>query len=125
ATRCVGADGARGADQPRAEITRRVLCTRDGRQLLAATIGQTYYFVTPRVTLPGEIPATDKRSDFVAQLALTAFRHWSADAAVQWDPQTKSSERAQVNLQYKSANNAVVNLAYRYARSIPLLDTVE
>jgi len=123
--RYVGADRVSDANQVSAGITSRLLDTRDGRQFLAATIGQTYYFVTPRVTLPGEIPATDKRSDFVAQLALTAFRHWSADAAVQWNPRSKSSERAQVNLQYKSANNAVVNLAYRYERSIPLLDTVE
>src|SRR6266513_2742102 len=123
--RYVGADRVSDANQVSAGITSRLLDARDGRQFLAATIGQTYYFVTPRVKLPGEIPATGKRSDFVAQLALTAFRHWSADVAVQWDPQTQASERAQVNLQYKSANNAVLNLAYRYARSIPLLDTVE
>src|SRR5437764_3185201 len=123
--RYVGADRVSDANQVSAGITSRLLDARDGRQFLAATIGQTYYFVTPRVTLPGEIPATGKRSDFVAQLALTAFRHWSADVAVQWDPQTQASERAQANLQYKSANNAVLNLAYRYERSIPLLDTVE
>jgi LPS-assembly protein len=128
--RYVGADRVSDANQVSWGLTSRLLDARDGRQFLAATIGQTYYFVTPRVTLPGETPAcqpstpptapctTEKRSDFVAQLALTAFRRWSADAAVQWDPQTQSSERAQVNLQYKRANNAVVNLAYRYERSI-------
>jgi LPS-assembly protein len=118
--RYVGADRVSDANQLSAGVTSRLLDARDGRQFLAATIGQTYYFATPRVTLPGEIPTTGKRSDFVAQLELTAFRHWSADAAVQWDPQTRSSARAQVNLQYKQANNAVLNLAYRYEQSMPL-----
>ena len=59
---------------------------------------------------------TEKRSDFVAQLALTAFQDWSADVGVQWDPQTQGSERTQVNLQYKPATDSVINLAYRYER---------
>src|SRR6266513_1592766 len=123
--RYVGADRVSDANQVSAGLTSRLLDAHNGRQFLAATFGQSYTFETPRVILPGEAPTSSKRSHFVAQLALTAFRHWSADVAVQWDPQTQASERAQVNLQYKSANNAVLNLAYRYARSIPLLDTVE
>lgn len=121
ANRYVGADRVSDANQASVGLTSRLLDAHDGRQFLAATLGQTYYFVTPRVTLPGETPVAGKRSDFVAQLALTAFQHWSADAAVQWDPQTRRSERSQVNLQYKHSDNAVINLAYRYERSIPLL----
>ncbi|HEY0768187.1 MAG TPA: LPS assembly protein LptD [Steroidobacteraceae bacterium] len=125
ANRYVGADRVSDANQVSVGVTSRLLDTRDGRQFLAATFGQTYYFRTPRVTLPGEVPTTEKRSDLVAQLAVTAFRHWSADAAVQWDPQTKSSERAQAALQYKPANDAVVNLAYRYERSLLILNKLE
>ena len=116
--RYVGADRVSDADQVSAGVTSRLLDAHDGRQFLAATLGQTYYFETPRVTLPGELPTTEKRSNFVAQLAVTAFRHWSADAGVQWDPQTQSSERTQVNLQYKSASDSVINLGYRYERAV-------
>ena len=116
--RYVGADRVSDANQVSAGVTSRLLDAHDGRQFLAATFGQTYYFQTPRVTVPGEVLTTEKRSDFVAQLAVTAFQHWSADAGVQWDPQTQSSQRTQLNLQYKPANASVINLGYRYQRDV-------
>ncbi|HLY51808.1 MAG TPA: LPS assembly protein LptD [Steroidobacteraceae bacterium] len=114
--RYVGADRVSDANQLSVGITSRLLDTQTGKQFLAATFGQSYYFETPRVTLPGETPTTGKHSDMVAQLALTAFQNWGADAGVQWDPQNGRSERSQVNLQYKPQNDAVINLGYRYER---------
>jgi LPS-assembly protein len=114
--RYVGADRVSDANQVSFGLTSRLLDAQSGRQYIAGTFGQTYYFETPRVTLPGEAPLTGKHSDFVAQLALTAFEDWSADAGVQWDPQNQRSERTSVNLQYKPAINKVLNLAYRYQR---------
>jgi len=70
------------------------------------------------VTVPGEVPTPGKHSDFVAQLTVTAFQHWSADAGVQWDPQTRSSQRTEVSLQYKPASDSVINLGYRYQRDV-------
>jgi LPS-assembly protein len=106
-------------------VTSRLLDAQDGRQYLAATVGQIYYFQPPRVILPGEILSTENRSDLVAQLAVTAFQNWSTDAAVQWNPQTQSSVRTQVNLQYKAATDSVVNLAYRYDSTVVDLHQVE
>jgi LPS-assembly protein len=114
--RYVGADRVSDANQVSFALTSRLLDARSGRQFIAGMFGQTYYFETPRVTLPGEAPVTARHSDFVAQLALTAFEDWSADAAVQWDPQNQRSERTSVNLQYKPAPNKVLNLSYRYER---------
>jgi LPS-assembly protein len=114
--RYVGADRVSDANQVAVGVTSRLLDAIDGRQFLAATFGQAYYFQTPRVTLPFEAPATGNRSDFVAQIALTAFQNWGADIDVQWDPENARSERTLLNLQYKTADNAVVNLAYRYER---------
>jgi LPS-assembly protein len=116
--RYVGADRVSDANQVSLGVTSRLLDARDGRQFLAATFGQTYYFEIPRVVLPGETPVTAKRSDFTAQLALTAFQDWSADTGVQWDPQNGRSERTQVNLQYKPTAEAVINFAYRYERFV-------
>ena len=116
ANRYVGADRVSDANQVSVGVTSRLLDARDGSQFLAATFGESYYFQSPRVVLPGEAPLTGKHSDYVAQLAVSAFRHWSADAGVQWDPQDERSERTTINLQYKPAGDAVVNLAYRYER---------
>jgi LPS-assembly protein len=110
------------ANQVSVGVTSRLLDARDGRQFISATLGETYYFETPRVILPGEVPTTGKRSDLVAQLALTAFQDWSADIGVQWDQQKRRSERTTVNLQYKPAPDTVVNLAYRYERFVTTVE---
>ena len=123
--RYVGADRVSDAKQVSAGFTSRLLDAHNGRQFLAATFGQAYYFQNPRVILPGEAPTTGRRSDFVAQLALTAFQDWSADAGVQWDPQNERSERTTVNLQYKPASDAVLNLAYRYERFVLIRQLVQ
>ena len=114
--RYVGADRMSDANQVSVGVTSRLLDAGDGRQFIAATVGQSYYFTTPRVTLPFEAPASGKRSDFVAQISLTAFQDWGADIGVQWDPENQRSERTLLNVQYKPAENAVINFAYRYER---------
>jgi len=114
--RYVGADRVSDANQVSVGVTSRLLDAGDGRQFLAATFGQSYYFQTPRVTLPFEAPTAGKRSDFVAQIALTAFQNWGADIDVQWDPENQRSERTLLNVQYKPADNKVINVAYRYER---------
>jgi len=114
--RYVGADRMSDANQLSVGVTSRLLDAQSGRQFISATLGQTYYFTTPRVTLPGEAPLTENRSDLVAQVAVTAFQSWSADAAVEWNPQIQGSENTLLNLQYKPASNAVVNVGYRYER---------
>jgi LPS-assembly protein len=123
--RYVGADRVSDANQLTAGLTSRLLDAQSGRQFLTATVGQSYYFTTPRVTLPGETPRTAPHSDFVAQLAITAFADWNADAAVQWDPDRQRSERTQLNLQYKPAADEVINLSYRYERFVQLAEFVQ
>jgi LPS-assembly protein len=116
--RYVGADRVGDANQVSMGVTTRLLNAMDGRQYLTATFGQEVYLTAPRVTLPGELPRTDHRSDLVAQLALTAFQNWSADAEVQWDPQSSQTQRAHVELQYRPAPDRIVNLGYRFERGI-------
>lgn len=116
--RYVGADRVGDANQVSAGITTRLLNAEDGRQYLTATFGQEIYFTNPRVTLPGEIARTDRRSDLVAQLALTAFEDWSADAALQWNPQSSETQRAQLEVQYRPAPDRVINVGYRFERGI-------
>jgi LPS-assembly protein len=122
--RYVGSDRVSDANQLSAGLTSRLLDGLDGRQFVSATIGQTFYFETPRVLLPGEVPVTGKRSDFVAQLALTAFQDFSAETDVQWDPENERSERTNVHLQYKPALNSVINFFYRYERFVTTIEPI-
>jgi LPS-assembly protein len=116
--RYVGTDRVGDANQVSAGVTTRLLNAADGSQYLTATFGQEVYFTNPRVTLPGELPRTDRRSDLVAQLALTAFEDWSADAALQWNPQSSETQRAQLQVQYRPGPDRVINVGYRFERGI-------
>jgi LPS-assembly protein len=112
--RYVGADRVSDANQVSIGVTSRLLDASDGRQFLSVTLGQTYYFQTPKVVLPTETPPTGDSSDIVALVSLTAYDDWSAEIAEQWDPQGQASERTSLNLQYKPAPDKVINLGYRY-----------
>lgn len=112
--RYVGADRVSDANQASLGVTSRLFDTKDGRQYLAVTLGQTYYFEDPRVRLPTEPVRDRSTSDFVAQLALTAFQNWSADFGVQYNPDESERERMQARLQYRPNNESVVNVGYRF-----------
>lgn len=114
--RYVGADRVSDANQASVGVTSRLFSTQTGEQYLAVTLGQTYYFDAPRVRLPTEPDRDRSSSDFVAQLALTAFENWSADFGVQWDPSASERERMQARLQYRPRPDSVVNLGYRFQR---------
>jgi LPS-assembly protein len=114
--RYVGADRVSDADQLAMGLTSRLLDGHNGRQFVAVTIGQVYYFQTPRVTLPYEVPQSGARSNFVTQLAINAFQNWNSNLSLQWNPQASQFERADVNIQYKPAADKVINVAYRFER---------
>lgn len=111
--RYVGVDRVGDANQLAAGITTRLIEAASGRQYLAATLGQAFYFESPKVLLPGE-RAGRNSSDTVAQLAVTAYRNWSVDFGMQWDPQASNTVRSLVNVQYQRARNQLINLGYRY-----------
>jgi len=111
--RYVGADRVGDANQLAVGLTTRLIEGSSGRQYLAATLGQAFYFEPPRVALPGE-QLRENSSDLVAQLQLTAYRHWNVDFAMQWDPNASNTVRSLVNVQYRAAGNQLVSAGYRY-----------
>ena len=56
------------------------------------------------------------RSDFIAQVSLSAYKNWNVEAGIQWNPEDTRSERSQFRLQYRPAGDRVVNLGYRSQR---------
>ena len=94
----------------------RLFSSASGTRFLSATLGQTIYFDTPRVTLPDEV-ATDRQfSDLIAQMELQAFKNWNVDMGVQWDHEHARAEKSEIRLQYRPARQQVVNLGYRFQR---------
>lgn len=112
-SRYVGADRVSDANQLSVGVTSRLLDSASGAQYVALTVGQAVYFEQPRVALPNETTVNRDRSDFIAQLALTAYKNWNIEAGLQYNTEEPRSERTQFAVQYRPGNDRVVNLAYR------------
>jgi LPS-assembly protein len=114
--RYVGLDRIGDANDLTFGLTTRMLEASTGQQYLSATLGQSVHFTQPRVTLPGQIPDTSKRSDLLANVDLTAYRHWNLHYELAWNPQYSQTEKSILSLQYLRSGTQVVNLDYRYTR---------
>jgi LPS-assembly protein len=116
--RYVGADRLGDANELAAGLTTRLLNADSGHQFLTATIGQRFYFESPRVVLPGEIPESRNASNMVGEIELTAWRNWSARIAMEWDDEESNTVLGQAGLQYRPRPDAVINLGYRYREGL-------
>jgi len=116
--RYVGADRLGDANELAAGITTRLLRAENGQQYLTATIGQRFYFESPAVVLPGEIPESRSASNLVGEIELTAWRSWGARAAMEWDGESSNTLRGEGSIQYRPSESTVVNLGYRYRESL-------
>ena len=116
--RYVGSDRVGDANQLSVGLTSRLLDADRGRQYLAATLGQSFYFEDPRVRLPDEPVRDRSTSDVVAELELAAFKNWNARFGYQWNPDETQSAKSEVALQYRPAADQVVNAGYRFRRDL-------
>ncbi len=116
--RYVGADRLGDANELAVGLTSRLFRAESGQQLLTATIGQRFYFESPRVVLPGEIPETRNASNLVGEVDLTAWRDWSARVAMEYDEEESNTLRGEAGVQYRPRHDTVVNLGYRYREAL-------
>lgn len=116
--RYVGADRLGDANELAVGVTSRLLHADSGQQFITATIGQRYYFERPRVVLPGEPVETRDASDLVGEIEMTAYRHWSARLAMEWDYDRSNTVLGQAIVQYKPRNDTIVNVGYRYREGL-------
>lgn len=114
--RYVGLDRISDANQVSAGITTQLYSSQSGARFLSTTVGQTFYFSTPRVRLPDEPVNERNASDLIAQVELQAFKNWNLSMGVQWDHQADEARRSEVHLRYQPASQSVINLGYRYQR---------
>ncbi len=72
-------------------------------QTQAATLGQSPVY-----------PA----SDLVADVAVTAYKHFSFNFDYLWNPYTQQTDKSEVSLQYRPDPSRVVNLGYRFQENV-------
>lgn len=85
-----------------------------GARYLSATLAQAFYVQPPRVTAPDETLAPHTTSSLIAEVSLTAYRHWNIQVDLASSPTRNRVEQAQVMTQYLANDKQVINIGYLY-----------
>ena len=110
--RFIGNDRISDANQLTAAVVSRFIEDTGGERLRLA-LGQRYYFETPKVTLPGRVASTDKKSDILASAALKLSDTFSTEGTLQYSATQKTLSRANYGLTWRPAPKKVLNFTYR------------
>ncbi len=57
-------------------------------------------------------------SDLVAEVAVTAYKHFSLNFDYLWNPYTSQTDKSEVSLQYRPDPSRVINLGYRFQQNV-------
>jgi len=118
--RYTSADRQTDANQLTTALTTRLISENDGREVLAASLGQTRYFEDSRVT-PGintGVAVEQGNSAYIADLSVSPSERWQINAAYQWDPKFSRQDLASFRARYLIGDTGIVNLGYRYRRDL-------
>ena len=111
-----GWDRIANANQVTLGLTTRWLDAASGFERLSLSAAQRIYFEDQRVTLPGQIPRENKKSDYLfgANAALTDKLNVRFDA--QFNPESQDRNRMTAGVRWKPKRLASLSAAYRYER---------
>jgi LPS-assembly protein len=109
----LGADRISDADLLNLGVTARLIDAQSGQEKLSATLGQTRYLETQRVSLPDRALNTADTTDYIAEVSIHMTDAWRLDVDYQWDGETNSTARAETSIQYAPEDNRYVGFSYR------------
>jgi LPS-assembly protein len=113
--RYVGLDRIGDANQLTMGVTTQLFENASGARYLSATLGQSLYLKQPRVTVPDQAGApVHTTSSLIAEVNLTAYRHWNLQVDIASNPAVSSVEQAEVLVQYLASNKQVINVGYLF-----------
>jgi LPS-assembly protein len=90
-------------------------------QILMSIPGQYVSGLTSQtlaVLSPGQAAQLNSASDIVADVAVTAYKHFSLNFDYLWNPYTSQTDKSEVSLQYRPDPTRVVNLGYRFQQNV-------
>jgi LPS-assembly protein len=112
--RFVGIDRIGDSNSITAGATTQWFQNVSGTRYLSATLAEAFYLQPPLVTAPDETVQPTSTSSTIAEINLTAYRHWNLQADVASSPTLSRIELAEVMTQYLATNKQVINVGYLY-----------
>jgi LPS-assembly protein len=90
-------------------------------QILMTIPGQYVSGLAPQVlatTGPGQSLSGFSASDLVADVAVTAYKHFSFNFDYLWNPYTSQTDKSEVSVQYRPDPTRVINIGYRFQQDV-------
>jgi LPS-assembly protein len=112
-----GYDRIADVNQVTAAVSTRFINNDDGAEIFRASLGQRYYLSPQKVTLPGQLPVDDKRSDVLAEVQGQVSRSFTVDAGVQYSPVTRGVIRSNLGVSYRPEPTKVINAEYLFQQA--------
>jgi LPS-assembly protein len=113
--RYVGVDRIGDANELTMGVTTQLFENATGVRYLSATLGQSLFLTQPRVTLPDQTAQPARTtSSLIAEVNLTAYRHWNLQVDIGSNPAVSSIEQAEVLVQYLANNKQLINVGYLF-----------
>lgn len=111
-----GWDRISNANQLTAALTTRWLDADTGFERLSLSAAQRLYFTDQRVTLPGETPRDNVRSDYLVGASAALTDTLSTEVAAQYNPYESQVSRVLASTRWRPQRLTSVTLSYRYQR---------
>lgn len=118
-----GADRIGDASQLTAALVSRLIDPDNGAELVRAAVGQRFYFEDQQVTLPGETPRTNRKTDILAAFSGRILPRVHLDTGWQYSQYLDRTIRFNIGARYQPEFGKVLNVGYRYTRE--LVDQVD
>ncbi len=111
-----GWDRIANANQLTAALTTRWLDANTGFERLSLSVAQRLYFADQKVTLPGETPRENVRSDFLVGASAALTDTLTTEVAGQYNPYDNNWSRGLVSARWTPQRLTTVAVSYRYQR---------
>jgi LPS-assembly protein len=115
-----GWDRISNANQLTAALTTRWLDPDTGFERMSLSAGQQLYFQDQLVTLPGETPRTDVRSDYLVAASAALTDTLSTDLAAQYNPYDRRWSQGLIAARWAPQRATSISVSYRYQRDPPV-----
>jgi LPS-assembly protein len=90
-------------------------------QILMAAPGQYVSGLASQIlatTGPGQAATVYSASDIVADVSVTAYKHFGFNFNYLWNPYSSRTDKSEVSLQYRPDPTRVVNIGYRFQQDV-------
>ncbi|MFY9138197.1 LPS-assembly protein LptD [Zwartia sp.] len=116
-----GFDRIANANQATFALTTRWLDASSGFERLQLGVAQQFYFEDEQVTLPGQVPRTNTKSQFLFGGSAALTDTLNLTSLVQYNPYASQISRAQITSRWRPQRLATLALSYRYQVNPPAL----